>query len=127
MSESPSSCVRVFADSDHIQQCQERLQQAAPVLSSLAGVLALAGNEVRLQLLFLLADEQLCVCDLADVLNMSISAVSQHLRKLKDGGVVTARKVGQTVFYSLSAAHLPVLQPLLARLSPTTTQPEPAP
>ena len=114
-------CVRVFADTEHLQQCQNRLQQVAPVLRSLASVLALAGNEVRLQLLFLLAEEQLCVCDLADVLHMNISAVSQHLRKLKDGGVVTARKVGQTVFYALNAEHLPVLQPLLARL----TVPEP--
>jgi DNA-binding transcriptional ArsR family regulator len=114
-----TSCVRVFADTGHIEQCQLRLAQAAPALNSLATVLALAGNEVRLQLLFLLADEQLCVCDLADVLNMNISAVSQHLRKLKDGGVVTARKVGQTVFYSLNAEHLPVLQPLLARLTAT--------
>ncbi|OGX83537.1 transcriptional regulator [Hymenobacter lapidarius] len=117
-------CVRVFANADHIQQCQARLTRVAPALSSLAAVLALAGNEVRLQLLFLLADEQLCVCDLADVLRMTVSAVSQHLRKLKDGGLVTARKVGQTVFYSLNAEHLPVLQPLLARLA--TTQPEPA-
>ena len=118
----PTPCVRVFADTDHIQQCQERLTQAAPILASLARVLALAGNEVRLQMLFLLADEQLCVCDLADVLQMKISAVSQHLRKLKDGGVVNARKVGQTVFYTLSPEHLPVLQPLLARL--TTIQSE---
>ena len=117
------SCIRVFADTTHIRQCQQRLNQAAPALSSLANVLALAGNDVRLQMLFLLADEQLCVCDLADVLQMTISAVSQHLRKLKDGGIVTARKVGQTVFYTLSAGHLPVLQPLLARL---TTQPQPA-
>ena len=116
-------CVRVFADTDHIQHCQERLQQVASALRSLASVLALAGNEVRLQLLFLLAEEQLCVCDLADVLNMNISAVSQHLRKLKDGGVVTARKVGQTVFYALNAEHLPVLQPLLARLAPAQPQP----
>ena len=122
----PTPCIRVFADTGHIQQCQQRLTRAAPALGSLAGVLALAGNEVRLQLLFLLANEQLCVCDLADVLQMTISAVSQHLRKLKDGGVVHARKVGQTVFYTLSAAHLPVLRPLLARLA-ATHHAEPAP
>ncbi|GAC1599170.1 MAG: hypothetical protein NVS3B25_25850 [Hymenobacter sp.] len=115
-------CIRVFADTGHIQQCQQRLTQAAPALRSLAAVLALAGNEVRLQMLFLLADEQLCVCDLADVLQMNISAVSQHLRKLKDTGVVQARKVGQTVFYALNAEHLPVLRPLLARLAPTQPQ-----
>ena len=116
-------CVRVFADTDHIQHCQERLMRVAPTLRSLAAVLALAGNEVRLQILFLLSGEQLCVCDLADVLGMNISAVSQHLRKLKDGGIVVARKVGQTVYYTLHDEHMPVLQPLLTRL---TTQPEPA-
>lgn len=119
------SCIRVFADSAHIELSKHRLAAAEPGLQSLAAVLALAGNEVRLKMLFLLLDEQqLCVCDLADVLQMNVSAISQHLRKLKDGGVVNARKVGQTVFYTLSAEHLPVLQPLLARL--TTTQPEPA-
>jgi DNA-binding transcriptional ArsR family regulator len=116
-----TTCIRVFADTDHIWQCKQRLTQVAPGLHTLATVLALAGNEVRLQLLFLLADEQLCVCDLADVLQMNISAVSQHLRKLKDGGVITARKVGQTVFYALNAEHLSVLRPLLAGL--ITAQP----
>jgi DNA-binding transcriptional ArsR family regulator len=120
---SSTTCIRVFADTGHIQQCQQRLTQVAPSLHALAAVLALAGNEVRLQLLFLLADEQLCVCDLADVLQMNISAVSQHLRKLKDGGVVTARKVGQTVFYALNTEHLPVLQPLLAGLLSTHPSP----
>jgi len=95
---------------------------AHPTLSSLANVLNLAGNEVRLKILFLLADEQqLCVCDIADVLQMTVSAVSQHLRKLKDGGVLHAHKVGQTVFYALSQPHLPLLQPLLAGLSAAPT------
>ncbi|MBG8555829.1 ArsR/SmtB family transcription factor [Hymenobacter guriensis] len=109
-----TSCIRVFADTEHIDQSKRRLAAAEPGLQSLAAVLALAGNEVRLKMLFLLLDkQQLCVCDLADVLQMNVSAISQHLRKLKDGGVIQARKVGQTVFYSLSATHLSVLQPLL--------------
>lgn len=112
-----TSCVRVFADRARISHCQQRLNHAASALGSLASVLALAGNGVRLRLLFLLADEQLCVCDLADVLRMTVSAVSQHLRKLKDGGLIKARKVGQTVFYTLSAEYLPVLRPLLAPLT----------
>ena len=57
------------------------------------------------------------MCDIADVLQMTVSAVSQHLRKLKDGGVLHAHKVGQTVFYALSQPHLPILHPLLASLS----------
>ncbi len=113
-----TTCIRVFADPVHIGQCQTQLSRAEPALQSLAAVLALAGNEVRLKILFLLAQQQqLCVCDIADVLGMSVSAVSQHLRKLKDGGVLHAHKVGQTVFYALSQPHLPLLQPLLAGLS----------
>jgi DNA-binding transcriptional ArsR family regulator len=43
----------------------------------------------------------MCVCDLAEVLGMTESAVSQHLRKLKDKNLVKTRRAGQTIFYSL--------------------------
>ena len=109
-----NTCIRVFADADYIQQCQSRLALVEPSLRATATILALAGNEVRLKILYLLAaEQQLCVCDIADVLGMMVSAVSQHLRKLKDGGVLHAHKVGQTVFYALSELHLPMLRPLL--------------
>lgn len=109
-----ASCFRVFADAAHIEHSKQRLAAAAPGLESLAAVLALAGNDVRLKMLFLLrGEQQLCVCDLADVLQMNVSAISQHLRKLKDGGLVQARKVGQTVFYTLTPALRPVVEPLL--------------
>ncbi|NML68137.1 helix-turn-helix transcriptional regulator [Hymenobacter sp. RP-2-7] len=122
-----NACIRVFADADYIQQCQARLALAGPSLEATATVLALAGNEVRLKMLYLLAaEQQLCVCDIADVLGMTVSAVSQHLRKLKDGGVVTACKVGQTVFYALSEQHLPLLRPLLTG-HPATPTLQPAP
>lgn len=45
--------------------------------------------------------DRLCVCDLANILNISSSAVSQHLRKLKDMGLVTASRNKQTFFYKL--------------------------
>ncbi|MBF9223416.1 ArsR/SmtB family transcription factor [Hymenobacter ruricola] len=122
-----NACIRVFADADYIRQCQVRLALAGPSLEATATVLALAGNEVRLKLLYLLAaEQQLCVCDIADVLGMTVSAVSQHLRKLKDGDVVTARKVGQTVFYALSEQHLALLRPLLTG-DPATPTLQPAP
>ena len=117
-----SSCIRVFADAAHIKHSKQRLAAAAPGIEAVAAVLALAGNEVRLKMLFLLLDQQqLCVCDLADVLQMNVSAISQHLRKLKDGGVVQARKVGQTVFYTLTPALQPLVQPLLASVSTALT------
>ena len=112
------SCIRVFADTRHIEHCQQLLTAVAPDLRTLAALLNLAGNEARLKILFLLHEEQkLCVCDIADVLNMNVSAVSQHLRKLKDGGVVGADKVGQTIFYYLQPAHLPLLKPVLATIA----------
>ena len=116
-----TQCIRVFADLRHIHECQDRLMDAHPSLSALANVLNLAGNEVRLKILFLLYEEQkLCVCDVADVLNMTVSAVSQHLRKLKDGGIVGADKVGQTIFYYLHQQHLPILKPLFAAIAAST-------
>lgn len=113
-----SPCIRVYADAAHIDHSKQRLAAAAPGIEAVAAVLALAGNEVRLKMLFLLLDrQQLCVCDLADVMQMNVSAISQHLRKLKDGGVVQARKVGQTVFYTLTPAIRPLVQSLLASVS----------
>ena len=114
---SDNSCIRVFADVNQITQSKERLAQVDAALVPLANVLNLAGNEMRLKMLLLLFEEQnLCVCDIADVLNMKISAISQHLRKLKDGGLIRSEKVGQTVFYSFNVAHAPLFQQLFGTL-----------
>ena len=71
-------------------------------LQTLADLLNVAGNVQRLKILYLLhAHKEMCVCDLAEVLEMSDSAVSQHLRKLKDKNIVKSRRQAQTIFYSL--------------------------
>lgn len=71
-------------------------------LPFLAELLAVAGNAVRLRIIYLLAvHREMCVCDLAEVLGMTVSAVSQHLRKLKDKRVVQTRREGQTIYYTL--------------------------
>lgn len=71
-------------------------------LETLAELLAVAGNSQRLKILYLLhAHHEMCVCDLAEVLELTDSAVSQHLRKLKDKNLVKTRRDGQTIFYSL--------------------------
>ena len=73
-------------------------------LNTLAGLLNVVGNPVRLKIVYLLyAHKELCVCDLAEVLDMSDSAISQHLRKLKDKLIVKSRKDAQTVYYSLES------------------------
>lgn len=103
---SNDTCIRVFADIDQINNCKEKLEQASPSIDLLSKALSLAGNDTRLKILYLLWDQQkLCVCDLSDILGMSIPGVSQHLRKLKDGSIVTNEKVAQTIFYSLSPEY----------------------
>ncbi len=73
-------------------------------LNTLAELLSVVGNAVRLKIVYLLfAHKELCVCDIAEILNMSDSAISQHLRKLKDKLVVKSRKDSQTVYYSLES------------------------
>lgn len=110
--ENNQSCIRVFADKIQIDNCRATLQANEKAFGQLSSLLALAGNEVRLKILFLLEEEnELCPCDLSDILGMSIPAVSQHLRKLKDGNIIEARRSGQTIFYSLKSEQLTLLQP----------------
>ncbi len=105
-------CKRLQADIEQIKDCREKLKATSKSFLQLGKVLALAGNEVRLKILFLLEEErELCPCDLSDILGMSIPAVSQHLRKLKDGNIIEARKEGQTIFYFLCSEQLKVLRP----------------
>ncbi|MBI1805659.1 MAG: winged helix-turn-helix transcriptional regulator [Ignavibacteria bacterium] len=80
---------------------KRNLAQQKP-LHTLADLLSAVGNPQRLSILYLLhAHREMCVCDLAEVLEITDSAVSQHLRRLKDKKLVTARREGQTIFYSL--------------------------
>lgn len=113
-----STCLRIFADQEQIKNCRGRLKTAQRSFNRLAGILALAGNEARLKMLFLLeAEKELCPCDLADILGMSIPAVSQHLRKLKDGNIVETRKEGQTIYYSLTQENLKILKPFFKHIT----------
>jgi len=71
-------------------------------LATLADLFGIAGNIQRLKILYLLhAHKEMCVCDLAQVLELTDSAASQHLRKLKDKNIVKTRRKGQTIYYSL--------------------------
>lgn len=123
--ESNDTCIRVLADPNQIKDCKQILQANQVIFTGLSNILALAGNEVRLKILFLLEEEgELCPCDLADILSMSIPAISQHLRKMKDGGIIKARKVAQTIFYSIEPKHLELLKPLFSHITESTKKAE---
>ncbi|MBA2329422.1 MAG: ArsR/SmtB family transcription factor [Chitinophagaceae bacterium] len=112
------TCIRAYADQVLINECKKSLRKAEASFSRLGNVLSLAGNDVRLKMLYLLEEEnELCVCDLADILEMTIPAVSQHLRKLKDGNLLQTRRAGQTIYYSLKEEHLEIIKPLFAHIT----------
>jgi len=108
-----NTCIRVLADVNQIKECREKVKKVDESFEVLANALALAGNEVRLKILFLLQEEgQLCPCDLSDILGMTVSAISQHLRKLKDGRLIEYKKTGQTIFYSVNPDYSEILKPM---------------
>ena len=115
------TCIRLFADPEQIKGCKGKLKDAQKSFNQLSNILALAGNEVRLKILYLLEEEgELCPCDLSDILGMTIPAVSQHLRKLKDGNIVENRKEGQTIYYSLTQDNLKILRPFFKHINQLT-------
>jgi DNA-binding transcriptional ArsR family regulator len=120
-----NTCIRLFADYEQIKSCKAKLKTAQKSFARLSNILALAGNEVRLKIIYLLEEEkELCPCDLSDILGMSVPAVSQHLRKLKDGNIVETRKEGQTIYYSLTKENLKILKPFFKHINERIQKPE---
>ncbi|MDW7674414.1 MAG: metalloregulator ArsR/SmtB family transcription factor [Bacillota bacterium] len=66
-------------------------------------------DETRLKILSLLTEQDLCVCEIIDALNMTQSAVSHHLKILKNAGFVEDRREGKWIFYQLTVASLQTL------------------
>ena len=75
-------------------------------LYDLAELFKVFGDSTRIKILYALFEAELCVCDIAQLLGLSQSAVSHQLRVLKSSRLVKPRKDGKTVFYSLADDHV---------------------
>jgi ArsR family transcriptional regulator, lead/cadmium/zinc/bismuth-responsive transcriptional repressor len=107
-----NTCIRQQADIEQITRCKGTVSELNETFDYLSNGLSLVGNNVRLKLLYLLYEEKrLCVCDLSDILGMKISAISQHLRKLKDRQLIETEREAQTIFYSLTTDYEKLLNP----------------
>jgi DNA-binding transcriptional ArsR family regulator len=105
-------CIRLEADAKQIMECMEVVRELDHSFVELSNILSLTGNSVRLKILYLLnREDQLCVCDLSDILEMNVSAISQHLRKLKDRNLIFSRKEAQVIFYAITKDKLSILEP----------------
>ena len=75
-------------------------------LYDLAELFKVFGDSTRIRILFVLFEVEVCVCDLAEALNMTQSAISHQLRILKQNKLVKSRRQGKSVFYSLADEHV---------------------
>ena len=75
-------------------------------LYDLAELFKIFGDYTRIRILYVLFEAEVCVCDLAEALNMTQSAISHQLRILKQNKLVKSRREGKSVFYSLADDHV---------------------
>lgn len=92
-------------DADQVCSLQEQILSTEKA-QRMAEFFSLLGDSNRLRILSVLAEKELCVCDLAAALDMSESAVSHQLRTLRTIRLVSYRKQGRNVFYHLQDSHV---------------------
>lgn len=78
-------------------------------LLDLAELFKVFGDTTRMKILYVLFASEMCVCDIAEILNISQSAISHQLRIIKQAKLVKNRRDGKTVFYSLADEHVKVI------------------
>lgn len=99
------TCIRAEADQRMIARQFKAVQRFSEQLDAQAIRWSSAGNPVRARILFVLQNErELCPCDISDILGMSVPGVSQHLKRLKEAGLVQGRRDGVMILYTLSEA-----------------------
>jgi len=79
--------------------CDETLQD-------LGDLFKVFGDTTRIKIMYALYENEMCVCAIADLLNMTQSAISHQLKTLKDANLVAGRREGKEIYYSLSDDHV---------------------
>lgn len=89
-----------------IVQTVKETMPGEDTLFELSDLFKLFGDSTRLKILYCLFSSEMCVCDIATLLQMSQSAISHQLAVLKRGRLISARRDGKTVFYALADDHV---------------------
>jgi len=90
---------------DVVQKVEKNMPQEER-LADLAELFKVFGDLTRIKILWALEESEMCVCDIAALLNMTQSAISHQLRVLKQAKLVKNRKEGKVVYYSLKDEHI---------------------
>lgn len=97
------------------EHCQEycvnnenivRLKPAAEEAAKLAPLFKALSDETRVKIIYALAQQELCVCDIAELTGCTLPAVSHHLRILRNMGLAKSRKEGKYIFYNIDDHHV---------------------
>ena len=94
------------------------MSESTVELESVANILKLLGDKTRLTMIKILNSHDACVCEFVAIFKTSQPAISQHIRKLKDAGLVSEARRGQWIIYSLrkDSPYYPLVQDLLLHL-----------
>ena len=98
-------CEENVVHSDLVKLVREKLPEESR-MQDLAELFKIFGDTTRIRILFVLFEAEVCVCDLAETLGMTQSAISHQLKILKAAGLVRPRRRGKSVFYSLADSHV---------------------
>ena len=98
-------CDVICVHEDMIQKVKKLLPEEE-LIKELADFYKVFGDATRVKILCVLLESEMCVCDLAELLEMTQSAISHQLRVLKQMKLVKNRREGKTVYYSLADGHI---------------------
>lgn len=98
-------CEFLHLHTDRVRQVRESLPDEDHLID-LAELYRIFGDSTRIKILYVLFESELCVCDIATLLGMTISAISHQLRILRAAKLVDYRREGKTVFYTLADDHV---------------------
>ncbi len=98
-------CEYMHAHEDIVNDVKEKMIEEN-TLYDLADLFKIFSDTTRIKILYVLSEHSMCVCDIATLLNMTVSAVSHQLKILKTAKLVKHKKEGKTVFYSLCDNHV---------------------
>ena len=108
MDKGSDTCQALCVHTEVVERVSARMEPEA-MLFELADFFKALGDATRVRILHALSFSELCVCDLARLLNMSSSAVSHQLRVLRGQKIVKYRKEGKNAIYSLDDYHVATL------------------
>ena len=106
MKHEPIECCEAFEIHEQLLQAIGAHMPDEETLCDVAELFKIFGDSTRIRILFVLFEAEVCVCDLAEALGMTQSAVSHQLKILKQSKLVKARREGKSIFYSLADGHV---------------------